>query len=133
MRRSEQSWARTILIAALLVGAILFLAPMRGHAQSDGEKKLLTPEASLNMRAIMDLQYAPDGKRLAFVVMEPAKGQNRKRHIWIHEPGDENSRQFTYSEKSEYGPRWSPDGKTLAFISDRGEAPQIYLMRGDGG
>jgi len=133
MRRSEGSKARITAAVALLCGAILFLAPMRGHAQSDGEKKLLTPEASLNMRAIMDLQYSPDGKRLAFVVMEPAKGQNRKRHIWIHEAGEENSRQFTYSEKSESGPRWSPDGKTLAFLSDRGEAQQIYLMRADGG
>jgi dipeptidyl aminopeptidase/acylaminoacyl peptidase len=133
MRRGEQSWARTILTAALLVGGILLFSPMPGRAQSDGEKKLLTPEASLNMRAIMDLQYSPNGKRLAFVVMEPAKGSNRKRHIWIHEAGEDGSRQFTYSEKSESGPRWSPDGKTLAFLSDRGEAQQIYLMRADGG
>ncbi|HEY2821861.1 MAG TPA: S9 family peptidase [Candidatus Acidoferrum sp.] len=117
---------------ALLSGAVLFLAPMRGRAQ-DGEKKLLTPEASLNLRGISDLQYSPDGKRLAFVVLEPAKGQGRKRHVWIHEAGEEGSRQFTYSDKSESGPRWSPDGKTLAFLSDRGEAQQIYFMRGDGG
>src|ERR1700760_3034084 len=85
--------------AALICSAALFL-PLRGLAQ-DGEKKLLTPEASLNMRAIADLQYSPDGKRLAFVVTEPAKGSNRKRHIWIHESGEEGSRQFTYSEQSE--------------------------------
>jgi dipeptidyl aminopeptidase/acylaminoacyl peptidase len=118
---------------ALIGGAVLFLGPTRGWAQGDGEKKLLTPEASLNLRGISDLQYSPDGKRLAFVVQEPAKGQSRKRHIWIHEAGEEGSRQFTYSEKSESGPRWSPDGKTLAFLSDRGEAQQIYLMRGEGG
>jgi dipeptidyl aminopeptidase/acylaminoacyl peptidase len=118
---------------ALIGGAVLFALPMRVWAQSGGDKKLLTPAASLNMREISDLQYSPDGKRLAFVVMEPAKGQGRKRHIWIHEAGEEGSRQFTYSEKSESGPRWSPDGKTLAFLSDRGDAQQIYLMRGDGG
>jgi dipeptidyl aminopeptidase/acylaminoacyl peptidase len=118
---------------ALLGGAVLLALPLCGWAQGNGDKKLLTPEASLNLRAISDLQYSPDGKRLAFVVMEPAKGQNRKRHIWIHEAGEEGSRQFTYSEKSESGPRWSPDGKTLAFLSDRGDAQQIYLMRADGG
>src|SRR5580700_7878228 len=117
---------------AMICSVALFL-PLRGSAQGDGEKKLLTPEASLNLRGISDLQYSPDGKRLAFVVLEPAKGQGRKRHIWIHEAGEEGSRQFTYSEKSESGPRWSPDGKTLAFMSDRGEAQQIYLMRADGG
>jgi dipeptidyl aminopeptidase/acylaminoacyl peptidase len=143
MRRSEGSEAgrknRTADVikaraAIALLGAVaLFLAPTRGLAQDDGDKKLLTPEASLNLRAIADLQYSPDGKRLAFVVTEPAKGQGRKRHIWIHEAGGAGSRQFTYSEKSESGPRWSPDGKTLAFMSDRGEAQQIYLMRADGG
>jgi dipeptidyl aminopeptidase/acylaminoacyl peptidase len=132
MRRSEGSRTTVAVAVALIWGAALFL-PLPGHAQGDGEKKLLTPEASLNLRAISDLQYSPDGKRLAFVVMEPAKGQGRKRHIWIHEAGEDGSRQFTYSEKSESGPRWSPDGKTLAFLSDRGEAQQIYLMRADGG
>ncbi|HUE42361.1 MAG TPA: S9 family peptidase [Candidatus Sulfotelmatobacter sp.] len=124
---------KCVAAVALLGGVVLFALPLRGRAHGDGEIKLLTPEASLNLRAISDLQYSPDGKRLAFVVMEPAKGQGRKRHIWIHESGEGGSRQFTYSEKSESGPRWSPDGKTLAFLSDRGEAQQIYLMRADGG
>jgi dipeptidyl aminopeptidase/acylaminoacyl peptidase len=132
MVRNERNLLGLGVAAVLLGSAVLLFAPQRGLAQ-DGDKKLLTPEASLNVRSISDLQYSPDGKRLVFVVLEPAKAQNRKRHIWIHEAGEEGSRQFTYSEKSESGPRWSPDGKTLAFMSDRGEAQQIYLMRGDGG
>jgi dipeptidyl aminopeptidase/acylaminoacyl peptidase len=124
---------RSSVVAALIGGAVFFALPISGRAQGDSDKKLLTPPASLEMRAISDLQYSPDGKRLAFVVTEPARGQGRKRHIWIHEVSEEGSRQFTYSEKSESGPRWSPDGKTLAFLSDRGDAQQIYLMRGDGG
>ena len=47
--------------------------------------KLLTPEASLNLRSISDLQFSPDGNRLAFVVTEPAKGERKARHIWIYE------------------------------------------------
>ena len=132
-RRISRRWVGVRVGAAVAVLGAALLIPLRGSAQGDGEKKLLTPEASLNLRGIQDLQYSPDGKRLAFVVMEPAKGQNRKRHIWIHEADTDGSRQFTYSEKSESGPRWSPDGKTLGFLSDRGEAQQIYLMRGDGG
>jgi dipeptidyl aminopeptidase/acylaminoacyl peptidase len=42
-------------------------------------------------------------------------------------------RQFTNSTKSEFAPRWSPDGRRLAFLSDRDEATQIYLMPTDGG
>jgi Tol biopolymer transport system component len=43
------------------------------------------------------------------------------------------ARQFTNSTKSEFSPRWSPDGKMLAFISDREERPQIFLMKVNGG
>src|ERR1700751_5324931 len=55
----------------------LALAAQAARGQSDvavDKSKLLTPEASLNLRAISDLQYSPDGTRLAFVVMEPPKG-----------------------------------------------------------
>ncbi|PYU51756.1 MAG: hypothetical protein DMG48_08145 [Acidobacteria bacterium] len=95
--------------------------------------KLLTPEASLNLRNISDLQFSPDGSRLAFVVTEPARGERRARHIWIYEKQSGTIRQFTSSAKSEFLPRWSPDGKQLAFLSDRDEQQQVYAMRGDGG
>ena len=96
--------------------------------------KLLTPEAALHRRSIADLQFAPDGRRAAFVVTEPAKGAVRARHIWIYEKRNNAVRQFTYSGKSESMPRWSPDGKFLAFLSNReGEQQQIYLMRAEAG
>jgi len=95
--------------------------------------KLLTPEASLNLRNISDLQFSPDGSRLAFVVTEPAKGERRAHHIWIYEKQSGAIREFTFSAKSEFLPRWSPDGKQLAFLSDRDEQQQVYAMRGDGG
>jgi dipeptidyl aminopeptidase/acylaminoacyl peptidase len=95
--------------------------------------KLLTPEASLNLRNISDLQFSPDGNRVAFVVTEPAKGERRARHIWIYEKQSGAVRQFTFSAKSDFLPRWSPDGKQLAFLSDRDEQQQVYAMRSDGG
>jgi len=42
-------------------------------------------------------------------------------------------RRYTASAKADRSPRWSPDGKTLAFLSNRGEETQIYLLPGDGG
>jgi Tol biopolymer transport system component len=47
----------------------------------------------------------------------------------------EPARLFAFSAKSENYPRWSPDGRWLAFLSDRGEdgQTQIWLMQGDGG
>jgi dipeptidyl aminopeptidase/acylaminoacyl peptidase len=95
--------------------------------------KLLTPEASLNLRSISDLQFSPNGARVAFVVAEPPKGERRARHIWIYEKESGGVRQFTFSAKDETSPRWSPDGKQIAFLSNRDDQQQIYVMRADGG
>src|SRR5205807_7114434 len=40
---------------------------------------------------------------------------------------------LTYSEKSESSPKWSPDGKSLAFLSNRDANQQIYLLSMNGG
>jgi dipeptidyl aminopeptidase/acylaminoacyl peptidase len=95
--------------------------------------KVLTPEASLNLHSISDLQFSPDSSRVAFVVTEPPKGERRARHIWLYEKESGTVRQFTFSAKDESSPRWSPDGKQLAFLSNRDDQQQIYVMRADGG
>src|SRR5580692_4145673 len=95
--------------------------------------KLLTPEASLSLRSISDLQFSPDALRVAFVVAEPPKGERRARHIWLYDKKSGVVRQFTFSAKDETSPRWSPDGKQLAFLSNRDDQQQIYVIRADGG
>src|SRR5258708_39085978 len=118
---------------------LLFLAgyPATVAAQDTAapdQRRLLTAEASLNLRSVSELQFSPDGGRLAFVVTEPSKGTERSRHTWIYERQSGAARQFTFSAKSESEPRWSPDGKQLAFLSNRDEdQQQIFLMRADGG
>jgi len=118
---------------ALLTLTVLALPSLAQESSKAAGPKLLTPEASLNLRNISDLQFSPDGSRLAFVVTEPAKGERRAHHIWIYEKQSGAIRQFTFSAKSEFLPRWSPDGKQLAFLSDRDEQQQIYTIRGSGG
>jgi dipeptidyl aminopeptidase/acylaminoacyl peptidase len=114
---------------------ILALSGVSGaqeNAAADAAK-LLTPEASLNLRSISDLQFSPDGVRAAFVVAEPPKGERRARHIWLYEKASGAVRQLTFSAKDESSPRWSPDGRQLAFLSNRDDQQQIYVMRMDGG
>jgi dipeptidyl aminopeptidase/acylaminoacyl peptidase len=93
----------------------------------------LTPEQAISRRQISDVRIDPAGARACFVVSEPPKGASRTRHIWMLDIHSREVRQYTYSSKSEHSPRWSPDGKRLAFISDREERPQIYLIPSDGG
>ena len=129
----------------LSAGVVLFgfLSTARGQGASSGDgSKPLSVEASLNLRSIADLQFSGDpsaslgasGGRLAFVVTEPAKGTERLRHIWIYDAASGVARQVTFSAKTESVPRWSPDGKQLAFLSNREEEQQqIFLMSMNGG
>src|SRR5260370_2122131 len=128
IRMVGRGWA--VAAISLVAAAMAF-----GQGAPSGEqKKMLTAECSLNLRTVADLQFSPDGGRLVFVVTEPAKGTERLRHIWIYERASGVARQFTFSAKSELAPRWSPDGKQLAFLSNRAEEQQqIFLMAASGG
>jgi dipeptidyl aminopeptidase/acylaminoacyl peptidase len=93
----------------------------------------LTPEQAIKVRRISELTFSADGVHLACTVGEPPKGSDQSSHIWILDTRNGEFRQFTTSKKSERMPRWSPDGRTLAFLSDRDERNQIYSIRLDGG
>jgi dipeptidyl aminopeptidase/acylaminoacyl peptidase len=94
---------------------------------------VLTPEQALGVRSISDLRISPDGTRVAFVVSEPPKGTDRNRDIWLVTIATKDVRRLTFTETPESSPRWSPDGRTLAFLSDRDGRNQIYLLSMDGG
>ena len=124
---------KRFLLSSGLLGILTLAATIVAQEKPAGTAKLLTPETSLNLRSISDLQFSPDGARVAFIVTEPPKGERRARHIWLYDKKSGAVRQFTFSAKDETSPRWSPDGKQLAFLSNRDDQQQIYVMRADSG
>jgi dipeptidyl aminopeptidase/acylaminoacyl peptidase len=132
--------SRTAIRFAILPYVLLFVCALSGPAAlaaprltAGSSSKILTPLQALNLRRIADLRFSPDGTRLAFTVLEPPKGTENPAHIWILNISTKQARQYTYSDKSENSPRWPPDGKSLAFLSNRDGNRQIYLAPSNGG
>jgi dipeptidyl aminopeptidase/acylaminoacyl peptidase len=84
---------------------------------------------------VSDPQLSPDGTRVAYVVTEVLKDENRTNaDLWIiNADGSGAPRQLTDSPKRDAHPRWSPDGKWLAFESARDGVSQLYLVPAGGG
>ncbi len=106
----------------LALAAVLFCFLVT-HAQT------ITPEDILSIRELSDIRLSPDGKQVAFVITEPAatSTQPRASNIWtMPVDGSQSPRLLTPGLSNTGSPRWSSDGKTLAFLSDRA---QIHLLR----
>ena len=82
---------------------------------------------------VSDLQLSPDGKQAAFVAERVFLTENAKeKHIWIVPADGGEPRQATFQGSSNTRPRWSPDSRSIAYVSDRSGKPQIWIMRADG-
>lgn len=80
-----------------------------------------------------ELQWSPDGSRLAFTVTGPGEGIRMDRNLWVFHAQDSSLRQYTFSLAADHHPRWSPDGRKLAFLSHRTGQAQIHLLDMKGG
>jgi dipeptidyl aminopeptidase/acylaminoacyl peptidase len=101
----------------------------------NAQSKVWTPEISIKIKQISDLNFSNNNK-IAMVVREALTDGEKSEYlsqIWLSHTDFSEPIQFTYHEKSSTHPRFSPDGKFLAFISDRVEKPQIWVIRTNGG
>lgn len=96
-------------------------------------KHTITFDDLISMKRVADAQISPDGRFVAYVVNTIDKQANRgKRSIHVAPTYGGNTFILVSSSRNDDTPRWSADGKWLAFISSRDGAPQIYVAGADG-
>jgi dipeptidyl aminopeptidase/acylaminoacyl peptidase len=92
------------------------------------------PEDAQLLHGVFDPQISPDGTRVAYLVTGADREKDvRTSTIWVAPAdGRQPARRFTFGDR-EHMPRWSPDGRYLAFLAAREGRSQVYLAPLDGG
>jgi len=100
------------------------------------QKRLITEKDLLQFKWVADPQISPSGARVAYVLVEVNEKDDRyDTSIWLVDAAGGAPRRMTAGPR-DGAPRWSPDGRTLAFTrggAAPGEATQIYLLSLEGG
>jgi dipeptidyl aminopeptidase/acylaminoacyl peptidase len=134
----------------------LFIPPMRHQAPAKNPTMIKPPRLLLlllalgsalsavsrpieledlfRLKRVSDPQLSPDGRHVAYVVTEVLKAENRTQSdIWIVPAAGGESFLLAGSPKYDRNPRWSPDGRWIAFESNRDGENQIWIIPLSGG
>ena len=91
-------------------------------------------KAVLDLPSVGDPRISPDGDAVAYVVRRADWDENRyDAEIWLARVGEEPFQLTRTGENSSSDPRWSPNGRWIAFLADRGDETQIHLIAAGGG
>ncbi len=120
--------------ARMRVGMWLLILGLALNANAQAPAKHpLTFDDLIKLHRVSTPQLSPDGKWVAYGVSTPDLEANRSvSNIWIVSSSGGDAIQLTQSGKDS-APSWSPDGKTLAFISGREGSSQVYVISMEGG
>ncbi|NIS17800.1 MAG: hypothetical protein GWN00_09060, partial [Aliifodinibius sp.] len=98
------------------------------------KKRYIEAEDICRLKLINSVAISPDERKIAYVlerVSEDKKKYYSNLHLYDLDKGE--SRQFTFGDYNDTGISWSPDGKSIAFISTRDKKSAIYIMPAEGG
>ncbi|HKT45979.1 MAG TPA: S9 family peptidase [Candidatus Acidoferrales bacterium] len=122
---------RSLMIAVLCLSPIFFGA---ARAQSPSQHPV-TIDDLLQIRDVSDPQISPDAQWVAYVVHTSSlKDDKNEEQIWMVSAQGGEAIPLTAEGVSSSHPRWSPDGKFIAFLSARNDGKtQVWVLNRQGG
>ncbi|HQW45028.1 MAG TPA: DPP IV N-terminal domain-containing protein, partial [Chitinophagaceae bacterium] len=99
-------------------------------------QKNWTPEQCLKIKNITAVVPSPDASKILYTVREAIMTDDRSEYInqvWLCNSDGSNSIQLTKGDKNSSNPKWSPDGKWIAFTSSRELKTNLYILPVGGG
>ena len=114
-----------LLLAAILLFPFLVIA-----------QKNWTPEQCLKLKNITAVRVSPDGNKVLYTVREAVMTDDRSEYVnqvWLCNTDGSNPIQLTKGDKNSSNPKWSPDGKWIAFTSSRDSKTNLYVLPVGGG
>ena len=99
-------------------------------------QKNWSPRQLLTMKNISASEVSPDGKKIAYTIREALLTPDRSEYVnqvWMSDIDGSSPMQLTRGEKSNNNPRWSPDGRSIAFVSARDGKSNLYILPVGGG
>jgi len=128
--RGRMQWVAGWIIAAL---AVCGMAAGQAAAQAAPGGRAITFQDLAAMGRVGEQQISPDGKWVAYTVATPSLPSNRlERNLWIAPVAGGEARQLTRSGR-DTRPRWSPDSKSIAFVSTRDGNAGVWVLPLEGG
>ena len=137
----RKPFAAVAAALTIFAGGLLF-APLAPAQSSTMPATVPNIEQALSMKSVFDAQMSPDGRYVAYVETSTDWDENAfVRQIWIAVVRTGETYQLTQGKKPSSDPQWSPDGKWLAFLSERpadipdtkADTTQLYIISPTGG
>ena len=113
----------------LAISLLLLIASLGTTFAKQKNYKLLDMETYMEMESIRSPNISPDGRHILFTRGWVDKMNDRSRsNLWIVDVEGKRVRELTHGNWRDFSPAWSPDGKKIAFLSDRDETTQIHVL-----